>query len=301
MDFVAIDFETANEKRNSACSLGLVVIKNNKIIEKRYWLIRPCEFRFSSTNIWIHGIVPEDVENKPRFSKVWEEVKPYIENNLVVAHNASFDMSVLRKTLDFYNIEYPKCIYACTLILSRIHNSHLHNHKLNTIYKDMKKEFNHHHAMDDAIACAYIFMNICERLNINTIDDLNTKGKIKLGTLDNNSYKAASALIRYEKKFFEEEIVPVNVNSDYFKDKVVVFTGALGKMTRGEAMSKVRMLGGSTGSSVTKKTDILVVAMKSIDRLSYSNKSNKLRKAEALIKQGEKIKLLSEEEFLDLI
>ena len=46
MDFVAIDFETANEKRNSACSIGLTVVKNNKIVEEKYFLIKPCEMRF---------------------------------------------------------------------------------------------------------------------------------------------------------------------------------------------------------------------------------------------------------------
>ena len=78
MDFVAIDFETANEKRASACSLGITVVKNNKITEEKYWLIKPCPFRFESRNIMIHGIREEDVIDEKEFDKLWPEIKPYI-------------------------------------------------------------------------------------------------------------------------------------------------------------------------------------------------------------------------------
>ena len=105
MNFIAIDFETANEKRASACSLGITVVKNNKIIEEKYWLIKPKPFRFESRNIIIHGIREEDVINEKEFDELWPEIKPYLENNLVIAHNASFDFSVLRNTLDLYNLE----------------------------------------------------------------------------------------------------------------------------------------------------------------------------------------------------
>lgn len=55
MNFIAIDFETANEKRDSACSIGLTVVKNNQIIEQKYYLIKPNELRFAPINISIHG------------------------------------------------------------------------------------------------------------------------------------------------------------------------------------------------------------------------------------------------------
>ncbi|MGL5694720.1 MAG: 3'-5' exonuclease, partial [Peptostreptococcaceae bacterium] len=115
MDFVAIDFETANAQRASACSLGITVVKNNKVVEEKYWLIKPYPFKFDPRNIFIHGIREEDVINEKEFDEIWCEIKPYLENNLVIAHNSSFDFSVLRKTLDLYEIEYPNLDYACTL------------------------------------------------------------------------------------------------------------------------------------------------------------------------------------------
>lgn len=78
MDFVAIDFKTTNEKRASVCYLGITVVKNNKITEEKYWLIKPCPFRFESRNIMIHGIREEDVTNEKEFDKLWPEIKPYI-------------------------------------------------------------------------------------------------------------------------------------------------------------------------------------------------------------------------------
>lgn len=79
MNFVAIDFETANEKRNSPCSLGLAVIKDNKVVKEKYWLIRPYEFRFQPMNIMIHGIRPSDVESEPEFDALWPEISQYLE------------------------------------------------------------------------------------------------------------------------------------------------------------------------------------------------------------------------------
>ena len=133
MNFVSIDFETANEKRNSACALGITKVENNKIVEEKYWLIKPYEMRFEPINVWIHGIVEEDVENEMHMDKLWQEIKPYLENNFVVAHNASFDMSVLRNTLDVYGISYPQFEYSCTMIIAKKYYEDIENYKLNTV------------------------------------------------------------------------------------------------------------------------------------------------------------------------
>lgn len=114
MDFVSIDFETANNKRSSACSLGLVDVKSGEIIQKKSWLIRPEPLYFDSWNTKIHGIAEDYVKNKPTFQYYWEDIKEYLDGKTVVAHNASFDMSVLRNVLDLYNIEYPEFKYLCT-------------------------------------------------------------------------------------------------------------------------------------------------------------------------------------------
>ena len=79
MNFIAIDFETANEKRNSPCSIGLVVIKNGQVVKKIHHLIKPRELRFMPINIGIHGIRPAMVENEPEFDVIWDKIKHYFD------------------------------------------------------------------------------------------------------------------------------------------------------------------------------------------------------------------------------
>ncbi len=83
MDFVAIDFETANEKRNSVCELGVAIVEDDKIVESKSWLIRPPELRFNPFNTYIHGISEKDVVNQPEFDALWDEIKNYLGGNLV--------------------------------------------------------------------------------------------------------------------------------------------------------------------------------------------------------------------------
>jgi DNA polymerase-3 subunit epsilon len=119
MNFITIDFETANDKRYSACSLGMVIIENSQIIETKYWLIRPPEMYFDPFNVSLHGITEKDVYDKPEFNELWYTIKDYFENKIVFAHNANFDIYVLRDLLDYYEISHPKIKYACTVNLSQ--------------------------------------------------------------------------------------------------------------------------------------------------------------------------------------
>ncbi|MBE6055374.1 exonuclease domain-containing protein, partial [Clostridium sp.] len=158
MNFVAIDFETANEKRNSPCSIGIVVVKDGEIIEKVHYLIKPKEMRFMPINIGIHGIRPHMVQDELEFDKIWEKIKGYFNNNLVIAHNASFDMSVLRSTLELYNIKMPSFEYICTMKLSKNFYSNIDNARLNTVNNFLGYKFQHHDALADAMACSNILL-----------------------------------------------------------------------------------------------------------------------------------------------
>lgn len=99
LSFTAIDFETANEKRDSICSIGLISVVNGKINEKKNHLIKPKEFRFTEINKRIHGISESDVLNAPEFNQIWELISPYIDNQILLAHNADFDIDALNHTL----------------------------------------------------------------------------------------------------------------------------------------------------------------------------------------------------------
>lgn len=303
MNFVAIDFETANEKRNSACSVGITKVIDNEIVEEKYWLIKPPEMRFVPQNLWIHGIRPEDVENEKTFKELWSEIYDYIDGNLIVAHNASFDMSVLRSLLDYYNIDYPECYYCCTVTLSQNHIRNLKNHKLNTVAEFVGHNFKHHHAGEDATACAKVMIYICNKLQIKDLVSLNLRGGIKLGMLYKGGYEPSSSLIRRRNTIKKKEAlsnIDLNYETDYFRGKVVVFTGPLYSMKRPDAYVLVKKLGGLIGTSVTKSTEVVVTGIKNREHLDDKYKSTKLRKAEMLISTGQNIEILTEEEFLKL-
>ncbi len=191
MEFTAIDFETANEKRASACAIGIVLVKNGEIIEQSYHLIRPPELRFNRINISIHGITRNDVIDEPSFDELWPSIRHYFENRLVIAHNASFDMSVLRSMLDHYFIPYPELSCGCTLIMSRKHWPDRRGYSLNVIADLLNIEFQHHHAMEDSLVCAQIALHILKGNQANSFKELPSTLGFSYGSLFPGGYKPA--------------------------------------------------------------------------------------------------------------
>jgi DNA polymerase III subunit epsilon len=106
MSWVAIDFETANETRGSACALGVAIVEDSQVVERRSWLIRPPTLDFNP-NVMIHGITAADVAAAPAFDSLWPRIWAILEGRPVIAHNASFDISVLRHSLDAYGLPWP--------------------------------------------------------------------------------------------------------------------------------------------------------------------------------------------------
>ena len=120
MDFLALDFETATTAPDSPCELGIAVVRAGAVREVRNWLIKPKQWPwFSPWNIAVHGIKPEDVEDAPRWEEIWEEVRALVNGATVVAHNAAFDMGVLRGTLASHGIDHPSFQYFCSVTMAR--------------------------------------------------------------------------------------------------------------------------------------------------------------------------------------
>ena len=183
MDFTAIDFETASSERTSVCSLGWCVVKDNIITERKEIMIKPDPFNFNEYNTKINGITPEMVWDKPTFDKYWEMLRPYIENRMIVAHNASFDINVLCTTLEHFGIEIPDFNYMCTVVLSQKAYPELPSHKLNNLAEALGIDFNHHRACDDAYACAAAFLRIAEDYALESFEEIEECFDIKRGVV----------------------------------------------------------------------------------------------------------------------
>ncbi|WP_444685054.1 3'-5' exonuclease [Alkalicoccus luteus] len=162
MNFTAIDFETASTEQGSACAIGLVRVENSEITQEVYSLIRPFSPYFDPKCVRVHGITWEDVKSEPTFQELWPEIEPLIQDQLLIAHNASFDMKVLRSALQVWGISGLSAAYNCSVQVSRKTWPEFYNHKLSTVAHELSIDLNHHHALDDARAAASIIIKAQE-------------------------------------------------------------------------------------------------------------------------------------------
>jgi DNA polymerase-3 subunit epsilon len=177
MNFVAIDFETANYQPNSACALGVVKVANGIIVDKAVYLVKPPTREFTFTHI--HGLRWKDVAKEADFGEVWPKVEPLIEGaDFLAAHNASFDKNVLLACCSTYRLAMPSLPFRCTVQVARRTWS-IYPTKLSNVCEELGIELNHHEALSDAIACAKIMIAAME----NSTATSNMPGQREIGAL----------------------------------------------------------------------------------------------------------------------
>lgn len=193
---VAIDFETANSGRASACSIGVTWFDDIRVLRTAHRLIRPIDLDFNGFNIAIHGIYPEDVEDEPEFPSLWQELLPLMRGKMILAHNAAFDMSVLRASLDLYGLPWPEVSYLCTVKIAQLIWPDLPNHKLPTICRHIGFDLDHHSAASDAEGCAMIALSAARHRGIPRIEELPDCCEISMGRIRSGSYSPCSSARR---------------------------------------------------------------------------------------------------------
>ena len=161
-DFAAIDFETANNERTSVCSVGVVIVRDGEIVDSFYSLIQPEPNYYNYWCSQVHGLCQEDTEEAPVFPEVWAQIEPLIDGLPLVAHNKSFDESCLKAVFRCYQMDYPDYEFYCTCQTARrVFGDSLPNHQLQTVAARCGYQLeNHHHALADAEACAWIARKI---------------------------------------------------------------------------------------------------------------------------------------------
>lgn len=165
LNFTAIDFETANSSPASPCAVGLVRVRDGELVENLAMLIQPPYPNnwFSEQNIRIHGITPEIVSEAPNFEQALAAMLEFIDGDVLLAHNAPFDMGVLRASAELVQAPLPPLAYACSLQIAR-KTYHLESYRLNDVaYAVGHEEFSHHDALADSDACARIVLHAAER------------------------------------------------------------------------------------------------------------------------------------------
>jgi len=156
-DFAAIDFETANNERSSVCSVGIVIVRGGEIVDRFYSLINPEPDYFTYWCTRVHGLTHKDTDDAPVFPEVWKRVEPMISGLPLVAHNSRFDEGCLKAVFRVYRMDYPDYVFYDTLCASRRVFNSLPDHQLQTVAAACGYSLdNHHHALADAEACAWI-------------------------------------------------------------------------------------------------------------------------------------------------
>ena len=163
-NYIFLDIENPNSRGNSICAIGILAIQGSKIIDKKYSLINP-EDRFDRTNSEITGLTESMVLDAPTLKDVWPELEPLLTNAIIIGHNIKYDLNVLSKSLDRYDISVPTFQYICTLQLSQelIYSK---SYKLSSLLSAIGFSYQVHNALEDAQAAYQLFKYLATNFNL---------------------------------------------------------------------------------------------------------------------------------------
>lgn len=183
LDFTAIDFETANSSPASACSVGLVRVRDGVVVAQGGWLIRPPAGHddFQEWNVRIHGIRPDQVADAPGWNEQFDRLCAFAGADVLVAHNAGFDLNVIRRSCEVSGDDCPPYRSLCSLSVARkVYD--LDSYKLPVAAAAAGFDaFAHHDALADARACAQIVIDAARRTASGTVHDLAEAVGVRLG------------------------------------------------------------------------------------------------------------------------
>lgn len=304
-DFSVIDFETATNEMNSACSIGIACVTNNQIVYEFYSLIKPKILTVDPKNFEIHGISVNELREAPTFKVIWDDVQKIIQRSkYVVAHNAQFDMSVLYETSKAYQIEIDNFQYLDSINLCNYYTNGAGN-GLNAIasYFEVSNS-QHHNALNDALTAANcVIKAVCKSSYKNFVEFVNKDYNVRIKQfkeLKSNKYFGANRFNSVK----VNQIETANTNFDEkhaFFGKVIVATGEFENYSRAQMLQAIVDVGGVVKNNVNKKTDYLIVGKQDKSIVGEDGLSGKQEKAIALIADGCNITILNEIEFVSYL
>jgi len=308
--FVAIDFETANSFRGSACEIGLARVVDGNVEARFESLIKPHDehSQFDGINIGVHGLKESDVRDSPEFYQVWPDVRDFVGDLPLVAHNAAFDVRVLRELFHLYSIAVPPVRYYCTLVLSR-QALDLVSYSLPFVALELGvSQDEHHRAGSDALCAAQIATALVEQSDHGDLEKLCESLRVTVGQFDGESWFSSrskgssggggdfnAARIEEIRSSMGEQLSEMVDPEGPLYGQRVAFTGGLSSMTRAEAAAKVLAAGGEPQAGVNKATNYLVIGTENGYTLDPRTATTaKFAKAEAFRAKGSPIEILDE-------
>ncbi|MFP7697061.1 exonuclease domain-containing protein [Trueperella sp. LYQ143] len=299
-EFVAIDFETANEQRRSACSVGMVRFDSEGQIADRYYrLLRPhpdVDY-FNPVHVRIHNIRPSDVAQAPQWNEVYGEVCAFIGERPIVAHNMAFDGHVLLGLARAYELPRWENELFCTVQLARrLLGDRLEQRTLQRLfaYYFPGESFTHHEALSDAQACGRIFARMQSEYGYENLNPTRLN--------DGSSSRNATTRVHTADRASAAELIQHYGHTAALEGERVLFTGTLTRAARSALQELVAAIGATPERSLTKKTTMLVVGVP--NPRVWADESAGSRKLLAAIRMrdaGIPIRIITEEEFFNLL
>ncbi len=281
-NFVSLDFETSNG--NNPCSIGVAVFDNGIIVDTYYSLIKPKDLKFNPYAQGVHGISLSDVIDEREFPEIWKEVAHLFDNKLIIAHSYGTEKAVLNNCFELYNISKINIQFDCTLKISRKYLN-LENYKLSTVAKYFSvKQENYHNALDDAIVCGNVYLNLLEYAENNK--EFNGE-RIKTARKKSD----VSFLWKHKEDIHRDQdfiLQILNLKSNKLEGRKFVVSGVFQKFYREELKKSIEDNGGKVASSISKKTSYVIAG----DNMGPS----KLAKAESLA-----IPIISELDYIEML
>jgi DNA polymerase-3 subunit epsilon len=278
MNFFALDVETANADYSSICQIGIAEFEDGKIIDRWCSLINP-ETYFDSFNTSIHGISKEDIKNAPTFESIYNVISEKLTGKITI-HHMPFDKIAITRACISYNLEIlqPKWLDSAKIVKRTWDEFSCRGYGLANMADHLNIKFDHHDALEDAITAGQIVLYACAKSGLSIEEWLHKVGHTIHG------------------------YTPIHLEGDSegsLYGEILVFTGAL-LLSRKDAAKFAASLGCNVEDSVTKKTTILIVGTQDSSKLAGYEKSSKHRRAEDLIQKGIPIKILSENDFIEM-
>ncbi|KQQ19987.1 hypothetical protein ASF48_13915 [Rathayibacter sp. Leaf299] len=293
LTFTAIDFETANAQRGSACAVGVARVTNGVISYRASTLIRPLTGDdFSLRNTGIHGLRWEDCETAPDWAAVAGWLDTVIGDDPVIAHNAPFEKGVIAAAHKLAMLDAPVPDLLCTVVLAKAHLA-LDSYRLPTVAAHLGVVLDDHHdAEADAVASAEVALALGRRLGRHDVHHLWSDSRVP-------KTSARAAYTRLAD--FPAPAADADPTGPLFGE-TVVFTGEIDGMPRKKAQALVAAHGASIGSNVTRKTTLVVMGTFGPGELKPGEiVSAKVLKARELALAGQRIEILDAPRFGELL
>jgi DNA polymerase-3 subunit epsilon len=300
--WVAIDFETANEHRGSPCAVAMVAVDGDRVVDRRTTFIQPPPSvgHFSPFCVSLHGITEAVVRDAPAWPEALAEIEKFVDGRVVVAHNAAFDLGVVRSACDEMALCWPDLTYACSLVVAR-RTWQLLSYSLPWVAEAAGHTLtDHHDPLSDALAAAHIMLAAKKVHGVVTLPELLDALRMRFGSIAGTQWSGC----RHVGASQTRSAMPgANSNADPdgpLYGLSICFTGTLSNMERRRAQELVAECGGQPVTNVSKKTALLVVGMQDRHRLvPGATMSSKEQKAAGLLEKGHSIEIISEADFLE--